>query len=35
VLNPFGWGIAVVYLFFTLGSGYLLLQKQATAGAAA
>ena len=35
VLNPLGWGIAVVYLFFTLGSGYLLLTRQAKAGAAA
>lgn len=35
VLNPLGWGIAVVYLFFTLGSGYLLLTHPAAAGAAA
>jgi hypothetical protein len=27
MLNPLGWGIAVVYLFFTLGAGYLLLRK--------
>ena len=31
VLNPLGWGIAVVYLFFTLGSGYLLVAKPAAA----
>jgi hypothetical protein len=31
VLNSLGWGIVVVYLFFTLGSGYLLIQKRATA----
>jgi hypothetical protein len=24
VLNPLGWGPAAVYLFFTVGSGYLL-----------
>jgi hypothetical protein len=35
VLNPLGWGIAVVYLFFTLGSGYLLLTHQPEAGVAA
>jgi hypothetical protein len=35
VLNPLGWGIVVVYLFFTLGSGYLLLARQPTAGVAA
>ncbi len=28
VLNPLGWGIVVVYLFFTLGSGYLLLKER-------
>lgn len=27
VLNALGWGIVAVYLFFTLGSGYLLVQK--------
>jgi len=27
MLNPLGWGIAVVYLFFTLGPAYLLLRK--------
>ncbi len=31
VLNPLGWGIVAVYLFFTLGSGYLLITKPATA----
>lgn len=35
VLNPLGWGIAVVYLFFTLGSGYLLFAHQAEGGAEA
>jgi hypothetical protein len=30
VLNPLGWGIAIIYLFFTLGSGYLLMAKPAT-----
>ena len=25
VLNPLGWGIVVVYLFFAVGSGYLLI----------
>ena len=35
VLNPLGWGIVVVYLFFTVGSGYLLLTRQTTAGVAA
>ncbi len=30
MLNPLGWGIAVVYLFFTVGFGYFLIpQKQA------
>ena len=27
-LNALGWGIVVVYLFFTLGFGYLLLPKR-------
>ena len=31
VLNALGWGIVVVYLFFTVGSGYLLIPKRATA----
>lgn len=31
VLNVLGWGVVVVYLFFTLGSGYLLIQKSAPA----
>jgi hypothetical protein len=31
LLNPFGWGIALVYLFFTLGAGYLLLRKPVAA----
>lgn len=30
VLNPLGWAIVAVYLFFTLGSGYLLAKKPAT-----
>ncbi|MDH3457306.1 MAG: hypothetical protein OER90_10740 [Gemmatimonadota bacterium] len=29
VLNVFGWSIVAVYLFFTAGSGYLLLAKPA------
>ena len=28
VLNVLGWAIVVVYLFFTLGSGYLLLKEK-------
>jgi hypothetical protein len=32
VLNSFGLGIAAVYLFFTLGSGYLLLHREPIAG---
>ena len=28
VLNGLGWGIALVYLFFTLGAGYLLGQER-------
>lgn len=28
VLNLLGWGIVVVYLFFTVGSGYLLLREK-------
>lgn len=35
VLNPLGCGIVVVYLFFTVGSGYLLLTRQTNAGVAA
>ena len=31
VLNMLGWGIAIVYLFFTVGSGYLLMQKRVAA----
>ncbi len=31
VLNPLGWGIVVIYLFFTLGSGYLLISRPAKA----
>ncbi len=27
MLNPLGWGIAVVYLFFTLGAAFLLARK--------
>jgi hypothetical protein len=34
VLNPLGCGIVVVYLFFTLGSGYLLLARPTTSGVA-
>jgi len=29
VLNPLGWLIAFVYLFFTLGFGYLLVKPPA------
>jgi len=29
-LNPLGWGIVVVYLFFTIGYGYFLLPKKQT-----
>lgn len=28
VLNALGWGIVVVYVFFTVGSGYLLLKEK-------
>lgn len=28
VLNTLGWSIVVVYLFFTVGSGYLLLKEK-------
>jgi hypothetical protein len=29
-MNPFGWGVVAIYLFFTLGFGYFLLpQKKA------
>lgn len=35
VLNVFGLGIAVVYLFFALASGYLLLSRRGMRGAAA
>ena len=28
VLNVLGWGIVVVYLFFAMGSGYLLLRER-------
>jgi hypothetical protein len=35
VLNLFALGIAVVYLFFTLGSGYLLLRRRVTEGVGA
>jgi hypothetical protein len=31
VLNMLGWGIVVVYLYFTVGSGYLLAPKRARA----
>jgi len=31
VLNALGWGIVVVYLFFAVGSGYLLLQRKRSA----
>ena len=35
VLNALGWAIVVVYLFFTLGSGYLLLKEKPFRRAAA
>jgi Na+-driven multidrug efflux pump len=35
VLNSFGLGIAFVYLFFTLGSAYLLLRRRVTEGTGA
>jgi hypothetical protein len=28
VLNVLGWGIVVVYIFFSLGSGYLLIKEK-------
>lgn len=28
VLNALGWGIVLVYVFFTVGSGYLLLKER-------
>jgi hypothetical protein len=28
VLNALGWGIVAVYVFFTAGSGYLLLKER-------
>ncbi len=28
VFNPLGWSIVVVYLFFTVGSGYLLIKEK-------
>ena len=31
VLNPLGWGIAAVYLFFTIGFGSLLIPKKQAA----
>jgi hypothetical protein len=31
VLNPLGWGIAAVYLFFTVGFGYFLLPQKLAA----
>ena len=27
-LNVFGWGIVIVYLFFTIGFGYFLIQER-------
>jgi len=30
-LNPLGWGIVAVYLFFTIGYGYFLLPQKKTA----
>jgi hypothetical protein len=31
ILNPLGWGIAAVYLFFTVGFGYFALLKKKAA----
>jgi hypothetical protein len=31
VLNPLGWFVVAIYLFFTLGFGYLLMVKPRTA----
>jgi hypothetical protein len=28
VLNALGWSIALVYAFFTVGSGYLLVKEE-------
>lgn len=28
VLNPLGWSIVLVYLFFTVGSGYVLIRER-------
>ena len=33
VLNVLGWAILVVYLFFTVGAGYLLLKEKSFKGA--
>lgn len=30
-LNPLGWGIVAVYLFFTIGYGYFLIPQKKTA----
>ncbi len=30
-MNPLGWGIVAVYLFFTIGYGYFLLPQRQTA----
>ncbi len=35
MVNPLGWAVAVVYLFFALGAGYLLLPRKAAASAPA
>jgi hypothetical protein len=35
ILNPLGWGIVVVYLFFTVGSAYLLVAERDSRRAAA
>jgi hypothetical protein len=35
MLNPLAWGIAFVYLFFTLGAGYLILGKPPQVSSAA
>jgi len=33
VLNPLGWSIVLIYLFFTLGFGYFLVRPPAAQGA--
>ena len=30
ILNPLGWGVVVIYLFFTVGFGYLFFSEKPT-----